>query len=189
MKRIMMTAMAISLCTLGAIAQKTAIGFKAGVNFATLNSDENPDPYKMKTNLHAGLLAHIHLTDQLALQPEVMYSGQGAKGDSGPGELNLGYLNVPVQLQYMFANGLRLQTGPQAGILLSAKTKINSVSTDVKDELNDYDFGWTAGLGYLSKVGLGVDARYNLGLTDISKNNPGSVKNSVIQVGLFYQFQ
>lgn len=189
MKRIMMTAMALSFCAMSTFAQKTAIGFKAGVNFATLRTDESPNPYKMKTDLHAGLLAHIHLTHQLALQPEVMYSGQGAKAESGPGELNLGYLNVPVILQYMFENGFRLQTGPQAGILLNAKAKISNISTDVKDELKSFDFGWTAGLGYLSKVGLGVDARYNLGLSDINKNNTGSIKNSVIQLGLFYQFK
>ncbi|MEO6406307.1 MAG: porin family protein [Ferruginibacter sp.] len=190
MKTKLMAAIAICFFAITATAQKTEIGFKAGANFATLNTEASPNPYKMKTGIHAGLLAHIHLTDKFALQPEVVYSGQGAKADSGPGEINLGYLNVPILGQYMFANGFRLETGPQAGILLSAKTKYNGVTEDVKDELKGFDFAWAFGLGYKSPMGLGVDARYNLGLSDINKDNTGgSVKNNVFQVGLFYQLK
>lgn len=188
MKRIIMTAMAISLCTLSAIAQKTAIGFKAGVNIATLGSDLSPKPSSL-IGLHAGLLAHIHLADKFAVQPEVVYSTQGAKNKSDNSELHLGYLNVPVLLQYMFSNGFRLETGPQAGILLSAKEKDNSVSIDIKNDINGFDFGWAAGVGYLSKMGLGADARFNFGLSNINKNNTGKLRNNVAQLGLFYQFE
>ncbi len=187
MKKTLIAAMAIVICIFTATAQKTAIGFKAGVNFATLSNDASPNPYKMKTDLHAGVLAHIHLTNQWAVQPEVVYSGQGGK--TSVGDLNLGYLNVPVLVQYMFSNGFRLQTGPQAGILLSAKSKYNNITLERKDQIDDYDFAWTAGVGYKSAGGLGADARYNLGLSNINNSTGGSLKNSVIQVGLFYQFK
>jgi hypothetical protein len=55
----------------------------------------------------------------LALQPEAVYSSQGAKYTVNGAEhtLSLNYINIPLQIQYMFDNGFRLQTGPQAGFL------------------------------------------------------------------------
>ncbi len=188
MKRIVMAAMAIAYCTLNVNAQQTSIGFKAGVNIATLGTNLSPKPSAL-IGLHAGLLAHIHVADKFAVQPEVVYSMQGAKEKSDNSELRLGYLNVPVLLQYMFSNGLRLETGPQAGILLSAKEKDNNISFDRKDALNGFDFSWAAGVGYLSKMGLGADARFNFGLSNINKDNTSKVRNNVAQIGLFYQFK
>ncbi len=187
MKRTMMAVIAIAFCTFNVNAQQTSIGFKAGVNIANLGTNLSPKPSAL-IGLHAGLLAHIHVADKFAVQPEVVYSMQGAK-DNSNSELRLGYLNVPVLVQYMFSNGLRLETGPQAGILLSAKEKDNNISVDVKEGVNDFDFSWAAGVGYLSKMGLGADARFNFGLSDINKNNTGKLKNNVAQIGLFYQFK
>ena len=45
------------------------------------------------------------------------------------------------------------------------------------------------GGGYLVRSGLGVDVRYNLGISNISENNDVDVKNRVWQFGLFYQFR
>jgi hypothetical protein len=111
-----------------------------------------------------------------------MYSGQGAtySGD----EIKLSYINVPVIGQYMFGEGFRIQTGPQFGFLVGAKSGDN----DVKDNFNGFDLSWSFGAGYITPSGFGVDARYNLGLTDISESNT-NVKNSVWQLGLFYQFR
>ncbi len=156
-------------------------GLKGGVNFATLNFDDNSD-VNTRTSFHIGGLAHIHLAKQFAIQPELMYSGQGAKYTGG--DIKLSYINVPVIAQYMFGMGLRLETGPQFGFLVGAKTG----DIDVKDQFNGFDVSWAFGAGYITPSGFGVDARYNLGLTDISDGNE-SVKNSVWQLGLFYQFR
>lgn len=139
------------------------------------------------TGFHAGGLAHIHLNRHFALQPELVYSSQGAEyGSSSKTKLN--YINVPVLGQYMFGNGLRLQTGPQVGFLTTAKSKDASEETSIQNSLKDADFSWSFGAGYLSKQGLGIDVRYNLGITDISKNTV-DMKNRVWQVGLFYQLR
>jgi hypothetical protein len=90
--------------------------------------------------------------------------------------------------QYMFAEGFRIQTGPQLGILTTSEWKSGSTETDV-DNLSNADFSWSFGAGYLSRSGLGIDARYNLGLTDVSKSNTTDIQNRVWQLGLFYQFK
>src|SRR4051812_41735878 len=87
-------------------AQNASLGLKGGLNVSTLNNS-NGSEMGSKVGLNAGLLAHIHLTPSLAIQPEVVYSSQGAKYTVSNGEhkLNLNYINIPLQLQYMFNNG------------------------------------------------------------------------------------
>jgi len=170
-------------------SQEAQLGLKAGLNVSNL-SNKNGSQMGSKLGLNAGLLAHIHMSPNLAIQPEVMYSNQGAKYtvSDGEHELNLNYINIPVLLQYMFANGFRLQTGPQLGFLGSVKDKVGSLETNnfSTQDFKTIDFSWAAGLGYVSTSGLGVDARYNFGLSNINNVGPNILHNNVFQVGLFY---
>jgi hypothetical protein len=162
---------------------------KAGLNISNIHvqNSSNPDS---KASFHIGALAHIHLNQQWAVQPEIMYSGQGYKQVIGNTDYitRLNYINIPVLAQFMFAEGFRLETGPQLGLLAAAHTKVNKVSTDIKDNFKGADFSWAFGFGYLSSVGLGVDARYNLGIANINDVSSTNVNNRVFQLGLFYQF-
>lgn len=162
------------------------LGVKGGANFSTLKENESTSA-NHRTAFHAGALAHIHVSSHFAIQPEVMYSAQGAEYSNNRKD-QLGYINVPVLGQYMFANGLRLQTGPQIGFLVNAEAKNRHTETDFENTLKKTDFSWSFGTSYLTHSRIGIDARYNLGLTDISKNNR-DLKNRVWQVGLFYQFR
>ncbi|MGZ5190246.1 MAG: porin family protein [Flavisolibacter sp.] len=171
-------------------AQDAKFGLKAGLNVATLSNSQGSE-FNTKLGLHAGLLAHIHLAPSWALQPEIMYSSQGAKYTTLSGvehELGLNYINIPLQVQYMFNNGFRIQTGPQLGILASVKDKQNDVETGnfTSDDFKSVDIAWSAGLGYLTYSGFGIDARYNFGLNNINDVGTNNLKNNVFQVGLFY---
>lgn len=169
-----------------AMAKSVEPGVKGGLNFSTLNKDMD-DNAETKTGVHLGLFAHIHLSDHFALQPELLFSSQGANYNSDRTD-KFNYINLPILVQYMFDNGFRLETGPQLGILASAKTEVGNMETDVKTGYKKAELAWAFGIGFLSKGGFGVDARYNLGLTDISKNEAG-IKNNVFQLGVFYQFR
>ena len=166
-------------------AQQTHFGLKAGVNIASVAID-NGDDYGSKAGLHIGGLAHIHISQHFALQPELVFSMQGGKDDVT--KLNLNYLNVPLMAQYMTLDGFRLQTGPQLGILVGAESKVGDVEVDVKDDLSSIDFSWSFGAGYLFPSGFGIDARYNHGISNISDDESFEARNRVFQVGLFYQF-
>ena len=186
MKRIILSAV-VALTVHAAIAQNVQFGVKAGVNLANFNDDATPTS-DAKAGLNVGGLAHIHITKQFAVQPEAVFSMQGAEFSNGT-KVKVNYINVPVLGQYMFGEGFRVQTGPQLGILTSAKTHFNDVEVDSDNGYKSTDFAWTFGAGYLSKSGLGVDARYNLGISDISKIETTDLKNRVWQFGLFYQFR
>ena len=166
-------------------AQQTHFGLKAGVNIASVAIDGGDD-YSSKAGLHIGGLAHIHISQHFALQPELVFSMQGGKDDAA--KLNLNYINVPLMAQYMTLDGFRLQTGPQLGILVGAESKVGDVEVDVKDDLSSIDFSWSFGAGYLFPSGFGIDARYNHGISNISDDESFEARNRVFQVGLFYQF-
>jgi hypothetical protein len=168
-------------------AQRTDayLGLKVGLNVASLNVENGVD-YNSIVSAHAGGLAHIHVAPHFAIQPELFLSGQG--GERSNDKVKLIYLNLPVLFQYMVGDGFRLHTGPQLGILLSGKEKIGNVEYDIKDVLNTAEFGWEFGAGYqFPGSGLGLDARYTVGLTDITEGS-SDIQNRVFAVGLFYQF-
>ncbi|HLP39023.1 porin family protein [Lacibacter sp.] len=161
-------------------------GIKGGLNITNLASSPDAD-YETKAGFHAGGLAHIHLSKSWALQPEIMYSGQGAQTNDA--KVKLDYVNVPLQLQYMFDKGFRIQTGPQLGILAAANVKQGDSKTDVKESFKTAELGWTIGASYVGESGLGIDGRYNHGITRINANDGVNLYNRGFQVGLFYVFK
>ncbi|HWJ89916.1 MAG TPA: porin family protein [Flavisolibacter sp.] len=172
-------------------AQQASLGLKGGLNISTLTNSLGGERGS-RPGVNAGLLAHVHINQMWAIQPEIVYSSQGAKYTVSDGEHNLAlnYVNVPLQVQYMFSNGFRLQTGPQVGFLASVTDKRQGAETGIftSDDFKSVDFSWSAGLGYMAPSGLGIDGRYNFGLSNINDAGPAVIHNNVFQVGLFYQF-
>ena len=187
MKKLFMIAVCVAASgLLFAQSPNVQLGLKGGVNIASLNVENGVD-FNSRASFYAGGLAHIHISPHFAVQPEIYYSGQGGK--DGGEIVRLGYLNVPVLMQYMAGNGFRLQTGPQLGILLSAEDELDNVTFDEKDNTKAVDFAWSFGASYkFPGCGLGVDARYNLGITNIREGSSNNTQNRVLALGLFYQF-
>ena len=170
-----------------ATAQQAHFGLKGGVNISQLHFNNNTSS-DSKAGVNLGILAHIHASKTWAVQPELLYSLEGAQkvGNSGI-NYNLNYLNVPVLLQYMFDNGFRLEGGPQIGFLLNAKRKAGDVTVD-DDGFKTTAFSIPLGVGYLTSSGVGLDARYVFGLSNINDSENGPIiQSNVFQLGLFYQ--
>ena len=187
--RIYLTALLFTFLTMGvSTAQHVNLGFKAGLNVYNIQN-EGSTQSDSKVDFHIGLLGHIHIGPHFGIQPEIIYSRQGATNNFGADDntTNLGYINIPVMFQYMFDYGFRLEAGPQLGFLLSGKNVTNGISSDIKDQLQTLDFGIGAGVSYVHvPSGFGVDLRYNLGLSDISKQGTVKSTNRGIQLGVFY---
>ncbi len=78
MKKMILLAMVVIMTFAGnAQRRNVQLGIKAGVNISNYN--DAVATTGTNTGFHAGLLAHIHLAPSWALQPEVVYSTQGAK--------------------------------------------------------------------------------------------------------------
>ena len=83
-------------------AQDIDFGVKLGANFATLNDASNASN---KTGFVGGVFANLKF-GKIGIQPELLYSQQGAEFDAFDFDLN--YINVPVMLKYYLIGGLNV---------------------------------------------------------------------------------
>ncbi|MBB1139174.1 porin family protein [Myroides sp. WP-1] len=173
-------------------------GAKAGLNFANISDLSGSSN---KTGFHIGGVAEIFINEKFSIQPELLYSTQGAKYDvdidfenimvNAKSTIKLNYLNIPIMAKYYVMDGLSLQAGPQIGINLAAEQEVKALgqkmTVKIKDNTNAIDFGLNFGAGYELPVGVFFDARYNLGLTKIIDEGETS-KHRVFQVSIGYKF-
>ena len=190
MKKLLIVFSAVALVAT-ANAQKGSItfGVKAGANFSMFGGDDN-DGFDSKIGFHAGGVVNIPVSSMFSVNPEVLFSAEGAKMNDDPDDIkyNLGYINIPVLLQYNNASGFYAETGPQIGFLITAKGKVGDESEDIKDSFKSTNFSWAIGAGFKTKSGFGFGARYALGLGNIVDEEDVDIKQSNIGVGVFYNF-
>lgn len=186
MKKNLISICFILIATFSANAQFLGLGIKGGINYANQTGTDiniNSTNYKTEaiSNYHIGLLAEVKLGKVFSLQPEVLYSTQGAKYkaiDVAKDFTNdIGYLSIPVMVKINLSSTFSLEFGPQASFLLSKK---NEVSTNSIKNQKDVDFGAGAGLGIHITKSLFLQGRYVVGLSEISPD--AKVKNSVLQI-------
>ncbi|QHL86261.1 outer membrane beta-barrel protein [Nibribacter ruber] len=181
---------------------RLTLGVKAGFNWTSSNDEDRVQDNKVKPRpgFHVGGLAHYHLADNWALQTELTYSKEGAlydfKGSKTiapyEGKTDLNFLNVPLLVQYMFGSSFRIQTGPQLGYALSIKYEDPYNEESEKNDIQKVNLSWSVGFGYLTKSGIGFDARYNAGLSNVYKEGfypDQSARTRAGQIGVFYQFK
>lgn len=171
-------------------------GLKVGFNRSSINDEARVQDSGVtpRPGFHAGGLAHVHLKGNWALQTELMYSKEGANYEKTgyTGKTDLNSVNLPILIQYMVGPGFRIQTGPQFGLFTSANYENTDNEEQRKTDIQKWNVSWSAGLGYLTNFGLGFDARFNLGLSNIylSGAYPGqTARTRAGQFGLFYQFK
>lgn len=189
MKKISLLALSVT-AGIAVHAQVVNIGVKGGVNVASWDHSQNAN-LNSRVGYHAGLFANIPVSTQIAIQPEAVYSSQGIKyTEAGINHsLALNYVNIPVMVQAMVGRGFYAQAGPQLGILTGIADKVNDTETGFfeKSDFKTTDVAVGVGLGYKGISGFGIDARYNLGLTNINNTGSANIKNNVLQVGLQLQ--
>ena len=181
MKNIILICCSLFFATV-AFAQGSQFGLKGGVNISTIQWDIPNTSFDHRIGFYVGLLNHIHLSRQWAVQPEIQYSTEGVKQTvtSGVYTWKTDYVNIPVMLQYMFDNGFRIEAGPQLGLMVS--------SDDNDDIFKSTNVGVGFGLNYLTHSGVGIGGRYVLGLSKINEAAAAEAKSRNIQLGLFYMF-
>lgn len=182
MKKLIVAVLTLFIGTT-AFSQELDLGVKAGVNFSKISDVDN---LSNKTGFQAGVFAGIKFTDKVGIQADLLYSQQGAEFDAG--EFDLTYVNVPVVLKYYLIQGLNVQAGPQFGFVVddNIKTVIGNIENQIEAEKTDVS--GVIGAGYDFPFGVRLDARYNFGLSDVSKVNGAEGKNSVFSIALGYSF-
>jgi hypothetical protein len=168
-------------------AQSVTAGIKGGLNISDVSSMNGDN----RLSGHFGLFIHSRFNRNWAIQPELLYSGQGQQFVVINHEytLALNYLQVPIMFQFYPAKQVFLEFGPQLGFLLSAKVKDDDNKTEVDESYKKVDAGLALGFGIQATPMLGFYARYNAGLADITKNDNRDYFNRVGQIGMSIKFK
>lgn len=152
----------------GAAAQtapSTTGGVKFGLNVANLV--ENTERLDSKNGFVLGGFVRYDIDDVLSVQPEVLFSKQGASIRDR--SIHLDYLQIPV----LVVAGVRKQqvrpfvlAGPALGLRLRATAYEDDESEDLSEIARRSDMSFVLG-GGIERKGLVVEARYTWGLLDL----------------------
>jgi hypothetical protein len=178
---------AMLLVSTAGFSQGFQLGVKAGVNVSNYTGGDFEN--SALVGFHGGATFGFLLGDHFSIQPEVLFSSQGAKIEgigNNKEKFNVSYINVPVLAKVRFTGGFYIEAGPQVGFKVNESVPDNTIENFAKD----LDLSVAAGLGYHSPIGLGIGARYNAGLSkvgdfDINTADP-DFKNSTLQFFVFY---
>jgi hypothetical protein len=165
-----------------------AFGIKGGANISNVGGSDAGGTSSL-VGFNAGAYLNIPiLVQHLSLEPELVYSAQGFKETSGgiTTTQHINYLNIPILFKYSFG-GVFVETGPQAGILMSAKAKALGETADDKNGFFGADWAWVFGAQVkIPMTPITVDARYNFGMSNIinENENNGNTLNGCFQIGV-----
>ncbi len=182
--------------------RKISPGIRAGVNVATLSNIDAD----FKTDFYAGGILSLNLGRRYTLQPELIYTRQGANNvtfidyDANNNEVTrredvtIQYLSLGAINKFYFVEGFHGLLGPS----IDMKIGKNFPRIDFDDD--DYggvDLALSLGLGYTLPMGLTFEGRFKTGVLDAFNNNyflgifddPDRISlNRVFQIGLSYSF-
>ncbi len=150
------------------------VGFHGGVEFE----------YQVKKWL--GLAAGLDYTRQGIGWETNKVKIDGIKYENFNNSIDLGYINLPIVANFYVVKGLALKTGLQFGFLTDAHQRYDVRTTDKKNHIkiedltkfsqniyedcNKVDLAIPVGISYEFKHHFTIDARYNIGLLKVNKD-------------------
>lgn len=186
-----------------------------GINFSNISEEDEYDGYGGSNNssrigYQVGVNALMPINENFGVQPGLGIASKGTKRDfeSEGGEFgemptsseevtSLTYLDIPILARYQFNNsGFNTFGGLQPSLLLNAKLKSNennqmTQNSNVTDQFKTFDTAAVFGLGYGFGNGISLNARYDLGLSNISDNQnfgQSKLRNRSFRISLAYTF-
>lgn len=196
--------------TTSAMAQ-LSIGPRAAVNFSNVAFDSDQEVNSENLLGFAfGAAAEIGISERFAIQPEVLFSQSGfilkdefeLSGELIDLDVRYNYLQIPLLAKLKFGSDaavFNVFAGPHVGFGLGNITFGTEVMGEKETETQSwedtgytkFDFGVTGGVGVSFPVGpgkLGIDLRYQLGLSNLSDEDDDDEKasNRNFQAGVSY---
>jgi len=173
------------------LAQRLSFGLKAGGNYSNYTNSDGQFTSDGLASFHAGALVDFRITKNRYFQEEFLFSTQGAKIKDDvfrKDKVQVSYLSVPCLLQFRTNIGIYIEAGVQTSLRLGDNLDKTTYSQFAKQ----LDMGVAGGIGYLSKMGLGIGVRYIGGMTRVAdfniNNAQPNFRNSMAQASVFYIF-
>lgn len=198
MKNCIFLLLAVVFCSSRAQAQENvSIGPLVGLSIANFHGDiSNTD---WKPGLTIGGFYNYSSESGFGFSGQLLFTQLGAQINNKTNEINLNYIQAPLLATFFFGRyGDRLRPkiflGPNLNFLVGARDKHgNNINGDSNNRIYaPFDLGLTfgAGLNYRlqEKIWLNFDARYGVGLLDVTRLDNAKVRNNNwgINVGLSF---
>lgn len=184
-------------------AQTFEGGIMAGFTAAQVDGD-NFAGYN-KSGFQAGVFTATSFSSKVGARFEVKYAGRGAhqkyKEGSRYYKLSLHYIDLPLTLNYMVWDKLKLEAGISAGYLFklyeegSGEYEGSVIEFTDKSQYNNFDLGGIIGMDYPVFKHFTLNFRFYYSVLPIRKDvtkNPefyqggGGFNNNVLSFGVYY---
>ncbi|MES2798018.1 MAG: porin family protein [Bacteroidota bacterium] len=177
-------------------AQTLSIGPMVGVNVSSVT-----DSYNTKGLVGASLggFANYSVNEHIGIGVKILYSQLGTAFTDVTLIHRLNYVQIPVTGIYYFGQAgdkfrPKIFAGAYYGSLLKATLKNGDevLNLDGQTTYNKVDIGALGGIGFNYLVGsrtwLNVDAGYNQGFSDLTRNTDTAHKNSALSLNVGISF-
>jgi hypothetical protein len=191
MKTKLLLAIAISIISTSAFAQKIQVGLKGGATINKISGKTFKEEFSF--GYHVGGFLSLGISDRLSIQPEVLFNQINVDTSNNFSSIykfnklnnvQLKYLTIPILLNYNAGKLITLQAGPQFGILMN---KSQSFIENGKEAFKSGDFSMLGGV-QLNLSSFKVYGRYVVGLNNLNDiDNKDKWKNQSIQVGIGFK--
>jgi hypothetical protein len=164
--------------------ENVSIGPIAGVSIANFrgNTSAIGSNTDWKPGLTVGGFYNYSSKSRFGFTGQLLFTQMGAKVYNKTNEINLSYIQVPLFATFFFGKygapvRPKLFLGPSLNFLVGAHDKDkNRLNPESGPRVyNPFDLGLTFGAGVniklVEKIWLNLDARYGLGLLDVSADN------------------
>lgn len=179
MRKLIVLSVMLFLGSVTFAQMKVGFGPKFNMNIANLTSSDG----NARVGIGLGAFANLRFNDYVALQPELLFSMQGAKGSGTTIKYN--YFKVPMMVKAYLFKGLNIELGPELNFLVNPRIKSEGITVDLTGSKH-VELAIGVGLGYEFESGLTAGFRYNAGLTKVYKY--ADWKNSVFEIGIGWKF-
>lgn len=192
------------------INAQVVFGVKGGLNVSNLSvkDDGIKVKYNPKQGIHIGAMVILPVSSSVNIEPAVLYSTKGAKGDDNDENVvlysdesfNINYFEVPINISY----NIKLSStdnvspfvfaGPYIGYAFSGKIKSQNTTEKLEigntnnDDFKPLDYGANFGAG-VRFSNFHISAQYGIGLANIQPGNSTlKVLNGVLGLSIGYRF-
>jgi hypothetical protein len=190
MKKIILLALFVCISGLAfsQVLPSFQFGIKGGTNLSKLSTD-NTLSSDNRAGYYAGLWARIGAAG-IHFQPELYLSGKNTTLENNQGfenKVKFTSLDVPLLIGTKIGAagvGLRLNTGPVVSFILDDKQSFgDAAGSAFRGNFKNQAVAWQFGAG-LDFGQLGLDLRYEAGLSKIGKSGYEDTKLSLFTLGL-----
>ena len=202
-----LAALALFVAASPTYAQGITFGAKVGINFADLafstdevggeleEFEEFDEQMGNKIGFVAGGFVEVPITMAASFAPEVLFTQKGSSaefeedGESANYSLNFTQVQVPVLFKMKFSAGAVrpfVTAGPAFGFQTSVKEKLEisgleDEESDISDDVESVEYSLIFG-GGVTFGQASIEARYDLGLNDLNKDEESEGKTRTFTI-------